>query len=78
MLFDFRFGREKFLLQFAVKPHDFTDNADNDIDDPGDDVVIDEDFTGTQVTLSHDHAGNLINDGTFQYIYDALETRIEY
>jgi hypothetical protein len=36
-----------------------------------DDIVWDENFGSTFVTTSHDHAGNLIDDGTFRYVYDA-------
>jgi len=37
----------------------------------GDDVVIDETFGGTSASVSHDHAGNLIDDGKLVYVYDA-------
>jgi len=32
---------------------------------------MNEDFDDTSVTVSHDHAGNLIDDGTNQFVYDA-------
>ena len=39
--------------------------------DAGDDIIVDENFGSTSVTISHDHAGNMIDDGTFRYVYDA-------
>jgi len=49
----------------------YDQNADDDIDDVGDWVVRNFTFAGTSVTVSHDHAGNMIDDGTFVYVYDA-------
>jgi len=49
----------------------YDNNADDDIDDVDDDLVVDEAFSSTSVTVSHDHAGNLIDDGTYRYGYDA-------
>ena len=34
-------------------------------------ISLDETFSSTSVTVSHDHAGNLIDDGAFRYVYDA-------
>ena len=48
----------------------YDNNNDGDIADAGDDIVWDEDFASTSETVSHDHAGNLIDDGDFVYIYD--------
>jgi len=51
----------------------YDDNDDDDIDDAGDDIVRDEDYdspTGA-TTTHHDHAGNLIDNGMFRYVYDA-------
>ena len=45
--------------------------GDDDIDDAGDQVVINETFGSTSVTVSHDDAGNLIDDGLLDYTYDA-------
>ena len=42
-----------------------------DIDDAGDDIVYNDNFSSTSVTVSHDYAGNLIDDGMFRYVYDA-------
>jgi hypothetical protein len=40
----------------------YDDNSDDDLDDAGDDIFIDEDFSsGDSFTVSHDHAGNLID-----------------
>jgi RHS repeat-associated protein len=49
----------------------YDNNSDDDIDDAGDDVILDEDFASTQVSLTYDDAGNLIDDGVFVYVYDA-------
>jgi len=49
----------------------YDNNSDNDIDDAGDDLIMNDDFDDTSVTVSHDHAGNLIDDGTNQFVYDA-------
>ena len=39
----------------------YDDNDDDDIDDAGDDLAVDEDFGSTSCTVAHDHAGNLID-----------------
>ena len=49
----------------------YDNNVDDDIDDADDDLVVNEDFASTNVTVSHDDAGNLIDDGTYGYTYDA-------
>ncbi|UCC29851.1 MAG: RHS repeat-associated core domain-containing protein [Phycisphaerales bacterium] len=49
----------------------YDNNSDDDIDDTGDDIVVDDDLSGDSVTASHDHAGNMIDDGYFRYVYDA-------
>ena len=49
----------------------YDNNNDGDIADAGDDIIWDEDFGSTSTTVSHDHAGNLIDDDDFVYIYDA-------
>jgi hypothetical protein len=49
----------------------YDDNGDGDIDDAGDDLVWDEDFDSNSWPTTHDHAGNMIQDGQFQYKYDA-------
>ena len=38
---------------------------------PSGDRVVNEDFASTNVTVSHDDAGNLIDDGKLAYTYDA-------
>ena len=45
--------------------------ADDDILDVGDDLLMNETFASTSVTVTHDHAGNLVDDGVFVYRYDA-------
>ena len=40
-------------------------------DDAGDDLVVSRTFGSTSTTFSHDDAGNLVDDGTFVYKYDA-------
>jgi RHS repeat-associated protein len=49
----------------------YDNNGDDDIDDAGDDVVVNEDFCSTSATPAYDHAGNLITDAAFVYVYDA-------
>jgi hypothetical protein len=59
----------------------YDNNADDDIDDAGDDVVFNDGFNGTSITLDADHDeapadawdknGNMILDGDFAYVYDA-------
>ena len=54
---------------------------DYDIDDEADDVVFDDDYSGTVITLNADHSdettddwdksGNMLRDGTHKYTYDA-------
>ncbi len=46
-------------------------NADDDIDDAGDDLVVNETFGGTDITPTCDYNGNLTFDGNFKYTYDA-------
>jgi hypothetical protein len=45
--------------------------ADDDIDDAGDDLVVTSPFGSTAITPSHDDSGNLTDDGTYKYTYDA-------
>jgi RHS repeat-associated protein len=49
----------------------YDNNNDDDIDDPTDDLVWNEGFGGTSKTPAYDHAGNMIDDGTVVYVYDA-------
>lgn len=49
----------------------YDNNGDDDIDDVGDDLIRNEDFESTTTTTAYDHAGNLVDDGTFRYVYDA-------
>ncbi|MCO6439103.1 MAG: hypothetical protein J5J06_18575, partial [Phycisphaerae bacterium] len=50
----------------------YDNNADNDIDDAGDDLVVDiSDFSDTSHTPAYDDAGNLVDDGQYIYRYDA-------
>ncbi len=50
---------------------DNSDPPDDDIDDAGDDLFVNEDFSSSSVTVAYDKAGNLVDDGTFYYVYDA-------
>jgi len=52
-------------------------NDDDDIDDAGDNLVVDEAFGSTDVTVSHCDAGNLIDDGCRVFIYDAWNRLVE-
>ncbi|MGH8674170.1 MAG: hypothetical protein ACREVG_07665, partial [Burkholderiales bacterium] len=38
---------------------------------------FDETFGSTSVTVSHDHAGNLVDDGSYRYVYDAWNRLIK-
>src|SRR6185436_19160164 len=49
----------------------YDNSNDDDIDDVGDDLVINENFSSNSKSASYDDAGNLIDDGQFRYIYDA-------
>ena len=62
------FGGEKPTFDNLKIGYDVND--DDDIDDVGDDLVINTDFSSTSTTFAHDHAGNLVDDGTFIYEYD--------
>jgi len=46
-------------------------------DDAGDNLVVDEAFGSTDVTVSHCDAGNLIDDGCRVFIYDAWNRLVE-
>jgi hypothetical protein len=48
----------------------YDNNADDDIDDVGDDLVIESPFGSTPLTPTHDDAGNLTFDGAYKYTYD--------
>ncbi|MCG3126250.1 MAG: hypothetical protein CHACPFDD_01080 [Phycisphaerae bacterium] len=49
----------------------YDNNADLDIDDGGDSIVINDDFASNSTTLSYDDNGNLTDDGLFKFAYDA-------
>ena len=55
----------------------YDNNADDDIDDAGDDVVLNEDFGGTSITYTHDDNGNLTDDGRFKYTFDAWNRMVK-
>jgi hypothetical protein len=61
--------REK--AKFAALKVGYDGNADDDIDDAGDDLVVSSPFGSTAITPSHDDNGNLTDDGTYKYTYDA-------
>ncbi|MBE7456516.1 MAG: RHS repeat-associated core domain-containing protein [Planctomycetia bacterium] len=53
-------------------------DADDDDDlDGSDDVVIDEDFSSTSVSPTHDDAGNLTKDADYAYVYDAWNNLVK-
>ncbi|MBE7457798.1 MAG: hypothetical protein HS102_14420 [Planctomycetia bacterium] len=49
----------------------YDNNADNDIDDAADMLVICDTFTGTSKPFAYDDAGNLVEDDRHRYQYDA-------
>ncbi|MCG3129245.1 MAG: hypothetical protein CHACPFDD_04166 [Phycisphaerae bacterium] len=49
----------------------YDNNADLDIDDGGDSLVINDDFASNATTLSYDDNGSLTDDGVFKFVYDA-------
>ncbi len=49
----------------------YDNTSDDDIDDAGDALVVNETFDGTDITPTHDDYGNLTFDGTYHYGYDA-------
>ena len=63
------FGGNGTLWDDAKVGHD--NNSDFDIADDGDDIIWDESFGSSSKSVSYDHAGNLIDDGVFRYVYDA-------
>ena len=46
-------------------------NTNGSYDAGTDELFRNEDFGSTSTTFSHDDAGNLVDDGTFVYVYDA-------
>ena len=56
---------------------DYDVNDDDDIDDAGDNLVVNEGFGWTDVTVSHCDAGNLIDDGHLVNVYDAWNRLVE-
>jgi hypothetical protein len=51
-----------------------TDNSspkDNDFDDGGDEIAIDDNFNSAAISLAYDNNGNLTDDGIFKFVYDA-------
>ena len=42
-----------------------------------DDQQIDDDFDSNVLTLTHDHNGNLTDDGIHKYVYDAWDRLVE-
>ncbi|MCG3126249.1 MAG: hypothetical protein CHACPFDD_01079 [Phycisphaerae bacterium] len=49
----------------------YDNNADLDLDDAGDSIVINDDFASNATSLSYDDNGNLTDDGVFKFVYDA-------
>jgi RHS repeat-associated protein len=68
---------------FASLKIGYDNNADDDIDDTGDDIVVETDFSPSTTSIilndihtddikdAWDPAGNLVDDGRFRYVYDA-------
>ncbi|MBE7456584.1 MAG: RHS repeat-associated core domain-containing protein [Planctomycetia bacterium] len=53
-------------------------DADDDDDlDGSDDVVLDEDFSSTSVSPTHDDAGNLTKDADYAYVYDGWNNLVK-
>jgi RHS repeat-associated protein len=46
-------------------------NANDDIDDAGDDVLVSDSFASNVISLSYDDNGNLTDDGVFKFTYNA-------
>ena len=46
-------------------------NDDDDLDDVGDNLILDQDLSSTSDTFAYDDAGNLVKDSQFIYTYDA-------
>ncbi|MCC6358374.1 MAG: hypothetical protein IT450_06510 [Phycisphaerales bacterium] len=44
---------------------------DNDFDDGGDEIAIDDNFNSAATSLVYDNNGNCTDDGVFKYVYDA-------
>ncbi len=55
----------------------YDSNADDDLNDAGDDLVVNTDFSSTSTTFAYDDAGNLVDDGTFIYVYDAWNRLVQ-
>jgi RHS repeat-associated protein len=51
-------------------------DADHDLADANE-AVIDDGFSSVQVTLGYDAAGNLTDDGVYQYVYDAWNRLVQ-
>lgn len=49
----------------------FDTNANGTVDDSGDRLYANYDFSSAVLTFAHDDNGNLTNSGLFQYQYDA-------
>ena len=49
----------------------YDENADGDLNDANDTKPVAETFASTSTTFTYDQAGNLVDDGSFRYTYDA-------
>ena len=58
-------------VQFDNFKIGYDNNADDDCDDGGDDVQIDDNFSSNAITLMYANNGSLTDDGIFLYVYDA-------
>ena len=52
-------------------------NSDLDIDDGGDEVVINDDFSTNVISLSYDNNGNVTDDGINKFAYDAWNRKVK-
>ena len=49
----------------------YDENADGDLNDANDTKPVAETFASTSTSFTYDQAGNLVDDGSFRYTYDA-------
>jgi hypothetical protein len=52
-------------------------NADDDIADAGDDILVSDTFASNVMSLTYDNNGNLTGDGLLSFVYDAWNRLVE-